>query len=154
MCLFVSTADLDPDPTWHLREIGEEEARASPPPSLKTRGRRIVCGASLFCIVLVSFPSFFSFPSCSCHCVQTHCHFSWQWMPFIEREEVRALPILPQRKRDGESCGAPLLDFVVLVSFFLEWVTSHTKNVTKQKFEYPFSWVTKRDPKSPLTLFR
>ena len=39
-----------------------------------------------------------------------------------------------------------------MVSFFLEWVTSHTKNATKQKFEYPFSWVTKRDPKTPSDL--
>ena len=38
---------------------------------------------------------------------------------------------------------------VKLGAFFPERPTSHTKNVTKQKFEYPFIWVTKRDPKSP-----
>ena len=37
--------------------------------------------------------------------------------------------------------------------FFPERVASHTKNVTKQKIEYPFIWVTKRDPKTPFDPF-
>ena len=38
--------------------------------------------------------------------------------------------------------------------FFLSGSPLIQKNVTEQKFEYLFSWVTKRDPKTPPTFFR
>ena len=39
-----------------------------------------------------------------------------------------------------------------LIVFFPEWATFHTKLVTKSKFGYPFSWVTKRTPKTSSNL--
>ena len=64
---------------------------------------------------------------------------------------------LPEEGRDPPiifwflQVGSVPLVSVASGALFPEWVASHTKNVTKQKFGYPKLWVTKWAPKPPPT---